>query len=75
MRLAGNCVCPAVAGASSRQPSNSARLRTAISVYDEAALVEVPEKETGEALDVHRARELREIRPRHRIPPENDVGA
>ncbi|HXN37329.1 MAG TPA: hypothetical protein VN892_04770 [Solirubrobacteraceae bacterium] len=48
---------------------------TAISIYDEAALVEVPDKETGEALDTFVApAESLEVRPRYRTPPDNGAG-
>jgi hypothetical protein len=49
---------------------------TAISIYDEAALVEVPDEETGEALDTFVApAELLEIRPRHRTLPDSGIDA
>ena len=48
---------------------------TAISIYGESALVEVPDKETGEVLDTFVApAELLEIRPRHQALPDNGVG-
>ena len=44
---------------------------TAISIYGEAALVEVPDTETGEALDTFVVpAELLEIRPRYGTPPD-----
>ena len=48
---------------------------TAISVYGETTLVEVPDRETGEALDTFVApAELLEIRPRYGTLPDNGVG-
>ena len=49
---------------------------TAVSIYDDAALVEVSAEETGEALDTFVApAELLEIRPRYRTSPDNGAGA
>jgi hypothetical protein len=49
---------------------------TAVSIYDDAALVEVSDDVTGEALDMFVVpAELLEIRPRYRTPPPTGMEA
>jgi hypothetical protein len=49
---------------------------TAVSIYDDAALVEVSDDVTGEALDMFVVPAvLLEIRPRYRTPPAAGMGA
>jgi hypothetical protein len=49
---------------------------TAVSIYDDAALVEVSDDVSGEALDMFVVpAELLEIRPRYRTPPASSMEA